>query len=359
VVRGIYSDALSEWLRRERGGLGIDTELLTIPRFGAQRYAAMEPERLAAEYAQRVDAAPNNRRSCSLAAHKPAGGRATTRLPMEIALAKDDCEAWMRAVYHDVCSNPEPSKVWSYRLLGGAPKTGWYGHCNHMFTLLLDWEQVQSYLISPASWLNSQAPRRYLQRPPAPPPAGKGAPAGGAAALAEGGPDGLNAADRARGQAVAAFTVAAAEAAMKGENRFEAAANPAWDMIRSRLDLPFHQALTDVSVMNTLTYLWHHMKCGVYVKIRGGRLEMFVPFCNLRYRNSWSEEFEKTALPPKGQQGSADDPLGLRAYYGEKVAVSGKREEEVDADSFMWHPWRGDLDWKSPMSRARFCLASH
>ena len=76
------------------GGSGIDEELLTIPRFGAQRYAAMDVEQLGTEYGRRVEAAPDDKWSCCLAAHKPASGRASTRLAMEIALAKDDCEAW-------------------------------------------------------------------------------------------------------------------------------------------------------------------------------------------------------------------------------------------------------------------------
>lgn len=35
---------------------------------------------------------------------------------------------------------------------------------------------------------------------------------------------------------------------------------------------------------NTLRYLLHHMRCGVYVRIQCNRLAMFVPFVNTEYR---------------------------------------------------------------------------
>ena len=108
-------------------------------------------------------------------------------------------------------------------------------------------------------------------------------------------------------------------------------------MVKSRLDLPFHATLTDDSVFNTMKYLWNHMKCGVYVKIRNGELAMFVPFCNLNYKNTWADEFRRTALPPAGHQADPPhDPLGLQAYYDEKQAVSQKRAEEILQDVSQW-----------------------
>ena len=34
------------------------------------------------------------------------------------------------------------------------------------------------------------------------------------------------------------------------------------------------------------------MRCGIFVKIRGGKLVMFVPFANDGYINTWAEEME-------------------------------------------------------------------
>lgn len=39
-----------------------------------------------------------------------------------------------------------------------------------------------------------------------------------------------------------------------------------------RLDLPFHRCTSAVSTMNTLKYLFFHMKCGIFVMIRNGQV---------------------------------------------------------------------------------------
>lgn len=59
---------------------------------------------------------------------------------------------------------------------------------------------------------------------------------------------------------------------------------------KSRLDLPIHAEMSDISRMNTLRYLFFHMKCGIYVMIRRGRLAVFCPFVNKDYRNTWGDE---------------------------------------------------------------------
>ena len=40
-------------------------------------------------------------------------------------------------------------------------------------------------------------------------------------------------------------------------------------------------------MQNTLRYMFYHMRCGIYVMVRGGSVRMFVPFANRLYRNSW------------------------------------------------------------------------
>ena len=34
------------------------------------------------------------------------------------------------------------------------------------------------------------------------------------------------------------------------------------------------------------------MRCGIFVKIKAGRLVMFVPFANDAYTNTWAQEME-------------------------------------------------------------------
>lgn len=59
---------------------------------------------------------------------------------------------------------------------------------------------------------------------------------------------------------------------------------------RSRLNLKIHREMSEVSRMNTLRYLFFHMKCGIYVMIRNNALVIFAPFVNKDYKNSWRGE---------------------------------------------------------------------
>jgi hypothetical protein len=61
------------------------------------------------------------------------------------------------------------------------------------------------------------------------------------------------------------------------------------DAINFRLDLPIHKCTTTVSTTNTLKYLFYHMKCGIFVMIRNGKLRIFSPFVNSEYRNVWGD----------------------------------------------------------------------
>lgn len=102
----------------------------------------------------------------------------------------------------------------------------------------------------------------------------------------------------------------------------QSAAKAVVDAINFRLDQPFHKCTTPVSVMNTMKYLFFHMKCGIYVMIRNGKLRIFCPFTNSDYRNSWSN-----ALTIEGD-GS------LNTYYSRKAGLY--REENIEADMSKW-----------------------
>ena len=47
--------------------------------------------------------------------------------------------------------------------------------------------------------------------------------------------------------------------------------NPALDDLRHR----------------TVKYFFHHMRCGIFVQVKDGRLSIFAPFVNTDYRNNW------------------------------------------------------------------------
>ena len=56
-----------------------------------------------------------------------------------------------------------------------------------------------------------------------------------------------------------------------------------------RSELPFHKHTSEESTLNTLRYLFFHMRCGIFVMIRHRRVVMFVPFVNKDYTNTWAQ----------------------------------------------------------------------
>jgi hypothetical protein len=79
-----------------------------------------------------------------------------------------------------------------------------------------------------------------------------------------------------------------AEIASDASKRFEG--TKLLSAFQERLALPIFSKPSDKSVENTLLYLFEHMRCGIFVKISGGKLAMFVPFANVSYRNTWSHK---------------------------------------------------------------------
>ena len=82
-----------------------------------------------------------------------------------------------------------------------------------------------------------------------------------------------------------------------------------------RLELPIHRCTTPSSTINTLKYLFFHMKCGILVMIRNNKLRIFAPFVNGDFRNTWGD-----ALTLEGD-GSLD------TYYTQKAGLY--REEQI------------------------------
>jgi hypothetical protein len=55
-----------------------------------------------------------------------------------------------------------------------------------------------------------------------------------------------------------------------------------------RAQLPYHVRLNEEGSLNSLMYMFFHMRCGLYVMIRNGKVRMFVPFVNDDYTNTFS-----------------------------------------------------------------------
>jgi len=99
-------------------------------------------------------------------------------------------------------------------------------------------------------------------------------------------------------------------------------AQAVWNDIHDRLDLRIHQATNAMSTINTLKYLFYHMKCGIFVMIRDRKLRIFCPFVNTDYRNTWGHK-----LTIEGD-GSLDH------YYTQKNGQY--REEFIENDKTKW-----------------------
>ena len=49
-------------------------------------------------------------------------------------------------------------------------------------------------------------------------------------------------------------------------------------------------------VLYTMQCMWTYCRTGIFVSIRGGRMELFVPFCNAQYRNFWPADVKSRFL---------------------------------------------------------------
>jgi hypothetical protein len=65
-----------------------------------------------------------------------------------------------------------------------------------------------------------------------------------------------------------------------------------YDKLKSRLNLSIYDNITSYSVINTLKYLFYHMKCGIYVMIRDNKVQIFSPFVNKNYKNNWEDNLK-------------------------------------------------------------------
>ena len=84
-------------------------------------------------------------------------------------------------------------------------------------------------------------------------------------------------------------------------------ANKVYEKLKSRLDLSVHRMMTKYSTINTLKYLFYHMKCGIYVMIRNNEVVIFCPFVNKDYKNNWGSALQLDSVNNS-----------QNAYYNEK-----------------------------------------
>lgn len=181
--------------------------------------------------------------------------------------SKKDCLTFMKEYNtHHGGSNPEQP------------------HLMHIFTMLTSWEQIEQTLLPGIAKARSepsfakQIPREYMVEEPT---------------------------------------------NNDAQNVYER--QESWNVIQDinyRLNLPIHRCTTPTSTMNTLKYLFYHMKCGIFVMIRDSKLRIFAPFVNSDYRNTWGD---KLTIEGDGS---------LSTYYSKKDGLY--RDEEVEPDKMKW-----------------------
>lgn len=102
--------------------------------------------------------------------------------------------------------------------------------------------------------------------------------------------------------------------------------NPVFDYLLSRLNLPIHKGMSTISRMNTLNYLFYHMKCGIYIMIRNNELKIFCPFVNKDYRNDWNDLLKF----------DCSNPTNINTYKVEKKEYYGFMREEYLPQDQWW-----------------------
>lgn len=126
------------------------------------------------------------------------------------------------------------------------------------------------------------------------------------------------------------------------DNIFTPQYNPSGKYIESRLDLCIHKQMTFQSTMNTLRYMYYHLRCGIYVMIRNKEVVIFAPFVNKDFRNNWGDAFKllsehdertKNILPKNGDTTMNDLASD---YYNNKRDYFGQDRDNYLKDVSQW-----------------------
>lgn len=57
------------------------------------------------------------------------------------------------------------------------------------------------------------------------------------------------------------------------------------------------RVFTGMDVLYTMQYMWNCARSAIFVSVRSGRLELFVPFCNADYTNDWPDDARWSLKP--------------------------------------------------------------
>jgi hypothetical protein len=151
---------------------------------------------------------------------------------------------------------------------GSNPEPG-FEHMNHIFTMLVEWSQIEKYLLPKIEEYDWRFPSKKPQ------------------------PE------------------------LPKENRYASGEREAANVVeglQERLNLSFHKTMGRESTINTLRYLFFHMRCGIFVSIRQQQVVLFAPFANKDYKNDWGGKLRIEHV--NGVHMNTKDAMS--SYYNEK-----------------------------------------
>lgn len=90
------------------------------------------------------------------------------------------------------------------------------------------------------------------------------------------------------------------------------------------LNHDIYQQLNRQSIIDTFNYMFYHIRMGIFVYIKNNKLQYFIPFQNLNYKNNWTShiQFKKNM--------SFDD------YYKEKEKYLRRKDDGLEKDTSKW-----------------------
>ena len=103
------------------------------------------------------------------------------------------------------------------------------------------------------------------------------------------------------------------------------------NFIEEKYDKITNKNILQDSVLHTLSYIYNHLRAGIFVMIRSNKLVMFVPFVNNKYKNNWYKNFTQ-----KIEYGN------LKKYYAKKRRYY--RKENIMDISQWWANNGGIID---------------
>lgn len=113
-----------------------------------------------------------------------------------------------------------------------------------------------------------------------------------------------------------------------------------------------YRSPTAVTCQNTFDYIFHKFKKGIFVKIVGGELRVFLPFSKNRFRNEWGDRIE--ADPKKFR-----DVTAFLQYVNSLTNIERKKagvyeypfkRDKVNADTSAWYANNCIVRFENPIN---------